>query len=157
MVCIGGGPKTVHASARAASSGKTAQALASASRVRGAVKQAPTERDRAIAQRRTEGRTFQRIGREFDVTPETARSICRRVEDYDRGAALLRNNPASIEALGLIGEVKPSVQQALRSRGIERLTELEGVTLDQLLSWPNVGRQSATALLDALARMKKPE
>ena len=69
---------------------------------------------------------------------------------------MLRQSPESIEALGLIGEIKPSVQQALRSHGIERLTELEGVTLDQLLSWPHVGKQSATALLDALAKIKKP-
>ena len=70
------------------------------------MKQPPTERERAIAQRRAEGRTLQRIAKEFGgLTPETVRSICRRVEEFDRGAAMLRTNPASIEALGLIGEV----------------------------------------------------
>ena len=49
---------------------------------------------------------LQRIANEFGgLTPETVRSICRRVEEFDRGAAMLRTNPASIEALGLIGEV----------------------------------------------------
>jgi len=79
------------------------------------------------------------------------------VEDYDRGAAMLREDPGSIDGLGLVGDVKPSVQQTLRSRGIKQLTDLEGVTMDQLLSWPNVGRQSATLLLDALAKLKKTD
>lgn len=79
------------------------------------------------------------------------------MEDYDRGAAMLHEDPASIEGLGLVGDVKPSVQQTLRSRGIKQLTDLEGVTIDQLLSWPNVGRQSATLLLDALANLKKTD
>ena len=70
---------------------------------------------------------------------------------------MLRRDPASLEALGLIGEVNPSVQHTLRSRGINHLTDLEGVTLDQLLSWPRVGRQSATLLLEALANLKKDE
>lgn len=69
---------------------------------------------------------------------------------------MLRQSPESIEALGLIGEIKPSVQHTLRSHGIDRLTELEGITLDQLLRWPYIGKQSATALLDALAKIKKP-
>ena len=122
------------------------------------MKQPPTERERAIAQQRAAGRTFQRIGKEFGgLTPESVRGICRRVEDYDRGLAMLRKDPASIEALGLVGDVKPSVQQTLRARGIQQLTDLEGITIDQLLSWPRVGRQSATLLLDALANLKKTD
>ena len=121
------------------------------------MKQPPTERERAIAQRRAEGGPFHRIGKEFGLTPESVRGICRRVEDYDRGTAMLRKDPASIEALGLVGDVKPSVQQTLRARGIQQLTDLEGITIDQLLSWPNVGRQSATLLLDALANLKKTD
>ena len=121
------------------------------------LKQPPTERERAIAQRRAEGGTFHRIGKEFGFTPESVRGICRRVEDYDRGAAMLRKDPASIEALGLVGDVKPSVQQTLRARGIQQLTDLEGVTMDQLLRWPRLGKKSATLLLDTLARLKRPD
>ena len=63
------------------------------------MKQPPTERERAIAQRRAEGRTLQRIGKEFGgLTPETVRSICRRVEDYDRATAMLRDNPSTTTA-----------------------------------------------------------
>ena len=120
------------------------------------LKQPPTERERAIAQRRAEGGAFHRIGKEFGLTPESVRGICRRVEDYDRGAAMLRKDPASIEALGLVGDVKPSVQQTLRARGIQQLTDLEGVSMDQLLRWPRLGKKSATLLLDTLARLKRP-
>jgi hypothetical protein len=119
------------------------------------MRQPPTERERAIARRRAEGGTFHRIGREFGLTPESVRSVCRRVEEFDRGAAILCDNPASIEALRLVGEVNPSGQHTLRSRGINHLTDLEGVTLDQMLSWPKVGKQSATSLLEALARLKR--
>ena len=120
------------------------------------MKQPPTERDRAIVQRCAESRTLQRVGREFELASEAVRAICRRVEGYDRGAAMLRDDPASIDALALLGEVKPAVQHTLRSRGIERLTDLDGVTMDQLLSWPNIGRQSATLLLQAITHLKKP-
>ena len=119
------------------------------------MKQPPTELDRAIALRRAEGRTLQRVGNEFGLASEAVRAICRRVEDHDRGAALLRDDPASIDALALLGEVKPAVQHTLRVRGIEKLTDLDGVTMNQLLSWPNIGTQSAALLLEALARLKK--
>lgn len=119
------------------------------------MKNPPTERERAIAQQRANGRTFQRIGREFGLTPESVRDICGRVEDFDRGSAMLHENPASIDALTLIGWIRPSVRQALQSRGINRLTDLDGISSDQLISWPRVGKQSAAALLDALANLKK--
>ena len=119
------------------------------------MKQPPTERDRAIAQRRAEGKTLQQVGSEFGLASEAVRAICRRVEDHDRGEAMLRDDPASIDALALLGAVKPAVQHTLRSRGIERLTDLDGVTMDQLLSWPNIGTLSATLLLEALSHLKK--
>jgi hypothetical protein len=122
-----------------------------------AVKRPPTEHERVIAKRRAEGLTLQSIGTEFGITPDHVRIICRRVEDYDRGTALLRDDPASIEALALLGRVKPLVREMLRYRGIRQLTDLEGVTMEEMLSWPNVGRQSATILLNALANLKKSE
>ena len=70
---------------------------------------------------------------------------------------MLRTNPASIEALGLVGGVTPSVQHTLRSRGINQLTDLEGFTMDQLLTWPKVGKQSAASLLEALTNLKKSQ
>ncbi|HET9395476.1 MAG TPA: hypothetical protein VFO36_05420 [Nitrospiraceae bacterium] len=115
----------------------------------------PTDLERVIAKRRAEGPTLQSVGREFGITADHVRIICRRVEDYDRGTEMLRNDPASIEALALLGQLKPLVREVLRYRGINQLTDLEGVTLDQMLSWPNVGRQSATLLLNALANLKK--
>jgi hypothetical protein len=121
------------------------------------VKRPPTELERVIAKRRAEGPTLQSIGKEFGITADHVRIICRRVEDYDRGAELLRKDPASIEALALLGQVKPLVREILRYRGIRQLTDLEGITMEQMLSWPNVGRQSATLLLDALANLKKTE
>ena len=119
------------------------------------MKQPPTERHRAIAQRRADGLTFAAVGDEFGLRGGTVQAICRRVEDYDRGAAKLRHDPASIEALSLLGKVKPLVRITLASRGVTRLTHLEGLAMVQLLRYPNIGRQSATFLFDALAELKK--
>jgi hypothetical protein len=131
--------------------------VATAPNVEAILKRPPTELERVIAQRRAEGPTLQSVGKEFGITPDHVRIICRRVEDYDRGTALLRDDPASIEALALLGQVKPLVKEMLRYQGIRRLTDLEGVTREQMLSWPNVGRQSASLLLNALADLKKSE
>jgi hypothetical protein len=119
------------------------------------VRQPPTDRFRAIAARRAEGKTLSAVGDEFGLTAARVNEICHRVKNYDRGEALLRSDPASIEALALLGKVKPLVHITLASRGMKRLTDLEGVTLAQLLRFPNIGRQSATFLFDALAELKK--
>jgi hypothetical protein len=121
------------------------------------VKRPPTDLDRLIAKRRAEGPTLQSIGKEYGISADHVRIICRRVEDYDRGAELQRRDPSSIEALALLGQLKPLVREMLRYRGINHLTDLEGVTMQQMLSWPHVGKQSATLLLNALANLKKSE
>ena len=133
----------------------SARPAAAATNAEANVRRPPTDLERVIAKRRAEGTTLQSVGREFGITADHVRIICRRVEDYDRGTEMLRNDPASIEALALLGQLKPLVREVLRYRGINQLTDLEGVTLDQMLSWPNVGRQSATLLLNALANLKK--
>jgi hypothetical protein len=61
------------------------------------------------------------------------------------------------EALRLLGKVKPMVQQILRHRGIKQLTDLDGMTIAQLVRWPNIGRHSAALLLDALTQLKKTD
>lgn len=47
------------------------------------------------------------------------------------------------EALRLLGKVKPMVQQILRHRGIKQLTDLDEMTIAQLVRWPNIGRHAA--------------
>jgi hypothetical protein len=131
-----------------------AKAVAAAPDSEATVRRPPSEFERTIARRRAEGPTLQSIGREFGITADHVRLICRRVENYDRGTALLREDPSSIEALALLGQIKPLVREVLRYRGVKRLTDLEGVTMEQMLSWPNVGKQSATLLLNALDNLK---
>jgi hypothetical protein len=134
-----------------------AKRFAAAPKAGTAVRRPPTEGERVIARRRAEGSTLQSIGNEFGITSDHVRLICRRVEDYDRGATLLREDPSSIEALALLGQIKPLVREVLRHRGVQRLTDLEGITLEEIVSWPNVGKQSASLLLDALANLKRSE
>ena len=106
------------------------------------MKRRPTEREHAVAHRRAEGLTLGQVGEEFGLMPNIVRLICLRVRDYDRATAMLRDDPASIEALALLGHIKPLVREILRYRGIKQLTDLEGLTMEQILSWPNVGRRS---------------
>ena len=58
------------------------------------MKQPPTERERAIAQRRTEGRTLQRLGREFGLTPEPFEAFVvawkSMIAEQPRSATILR-------------------------------------------------------------------
>lgn len=115
----------------------------------------PSERFRAIGARRAKGKPLRAVGDEFGLTPARVNEICRRVEEYDRSEALLRSDPASIEPLALIGRVEPLVHITLAARGIKRLTDLEDVTMAQLLRYPNIGRQSATFLFDALTGLKR--
>lgn len=60
---------------------------------------------------------------------------------------MLRTDPTSIEVLTLMGRIKPMVRHTFLNRGIKRLTDLEGVTMIQLVRWPSIGRQSAALLL----------
>lgn len=53
----------------------------------GNMRQVPTERNRAIAQRRAEGHTFAAVEARFALMPDGVNEICHRVEDYDQGAA----------------------------------------------------------------------
>lgn len=115
------------------------------------MKQPPTERHRTIAKRRLEGKTLGAVASEFRTTAERVRQITRRVEDYDRGAAMLREDPASIEALDLMGRLPAHARHTLRSNGIERITDLAGIPMTEMLRWPNIGRKSATVLLNLLA------
>ena len=121
------------------------------------MRQPPSERLRAIAALRAEGKTLSAVGEEFGVTPAHVKAICLRVESYDRGEALLREDPASIEALALMGKVKPVVHITLTARGIKRLWDLEGVTLVQLLRLPNVGRHSAKHEAEFAASLTTPD
>lgn len=110
----------------------------------------PTERHRAIAQRRLEGMTLTKIAAEFGTTYDLVWRIIRRVQDYDRGIAMLREDPANIEALDLIGRLPTRARPTLLARGITRITDLAGVSMLELLTWPNISHRAATMLLQLL-------
>jgi hypothetical protein len=110
----------------------------------------PTERHRAIFKRRREGVTLTRIATEFATTADLVRQAIKRVEDYDRGVAMLRKDPFSIEALDLVGRLPPHARRALAAQRINRITDLAGVPMLEILKWPNVGQKSATRLLELL-------
>ena len=78
-----------------------------------------------------------------------------------------RLHHGNVECLPVVGHEQIGIVEEVRDRrqerpfgaiaGEEELTDLEGVTMEEMLSWPNVGRQSATILLNALANLKKSE
>jgi DNA-directed RNA polymerase alpha subunit len=67
----------------------------------------------------------------------------------------LQLDPSSFEGLELTGKISRLVRIALQARGIERLDDLERISLADLLRLPNIGRRSATALIDLYAERKR--
>ena len=110
----------------------------------------PTEKQRAMTQRRLEGMTLTKIATEFGTTADLVRQAVKRVQDYDRGMALLSEDCASIEALDLIGRLPSHARRSLSARSITRITDLVGISLMEMLTWPNMGHKSATMLLRLL-------
>jgi hypothetical protein len=115
----------------------------------------PSDRNRAIAARHAEGATATAIAAEFKLGVKRVREIAKRVERYDRGAAILRLEPSSLQGLELIGKIPRLVRISLQARGIERLEDLEGMSLVDLLRLPNIGKRSAVTLTDLYAELRR--
>src|ERR1044071_4555474 len=81
----------------------------------------PTERHRAMAAQRRNGKTYQTIAQEFKTTITSTQRSIEQVERYDLGMRILRENPGSLEGLGLIGRVRPLVYAILQARGYRTL------------------------------------
>jgi hypothetical protein len=60
---------------------------------------------------------------------------------------MLREDPASIEAFHLIGWLPLRARSTLVNMGISRVTDLAGVSMMEMLTWPYIGHRSATLLL----------
>ena len=114
----------------------------------------PSDRDRAVAARRAEGVTITAIAAEFELGTKRIKEIAERVDRYDRGAEILRLEPSSLEGLELVGKIPRLGRVSLQVRGIERLEDLEGMRLADLLRLPNIGRQSARTLIDLCAKLQ---
>ena len=119
------------------------------------MKSPPTERQRSIVARRREGIACSAIAREFGTTYEQVRRAISLVERYDRGMQILRSDPASLEGLELVGELRTLAARSLSSRGYRTLHDLADMTLIDLLVMPNVSRKEAEMLV-RLAKQAKP-
>jgi hypothetical protein len=95
------------------------------------------------------------IAAEFKLGTKRVKEIAERVERHDRGAEILRLEPSKLEGLELIGKIPRLVRISLQARGIERLEDLDGMSLRDLLGLPNVGRLSATTLIDLCAEHRR--
>lgn len=114
------------------------------------MKSAPTDRHRAMAKRRSEGLALAAIAAEFQTNVERVSRAIKRVEDYERGVALLRNDPESVEGPDLVGMLPHLVRRTLAENGITRLTDLDGRSPDELLRMPHIGRKAVDQLLGLL-------
>ena len=107
----------------------------------------PSKRNRAIAARRAEGATYVAIAAEFRLSRRRVTIIANAVARYDRGLAYLHADPFSLEGLELTGKISLLVRKSLEAHGIWRLSSVEGMSLSDLLSLPNVSKRSATTLI----------
>ena len=77
------------------------------------------------------------------------------MEGYDRGVALLREDPTSLRALELVGKISGTTRFQLEYNGITRLTDLENLTEKELIRWPLFGKKSVAALFALLSEYKR--
>lgn len=111
------------------------------------MRSAPTDRHRDMARRHFEGQSLTEIAAAFETSIERVRRAVKRVEEYERGIDLLQSDPANIEGLSLVGMLPSLARLALRENGITRLTELDGISADDLLRLPNMGKATVQRLL----------
>jgi hypothetical protein len=103
-----------------------------------------------MAKRRSEGLALAAIAAEFQTNVERVSRAIKRVNDYERGVALLRNDPESVEGLDLVGMLPHLVRRTLAENGITRLTDLDGRSPDELLRMPHIGKKAVDQLLGLL-------
>ena len=108
-----------------------------------------------MAKRRSEGHSLAAVASEFQTSVERVSRAIKRIEDYERGIALLRDDPASIEGLSLVGMLMPLVRRALADNGITRLTDLEGRSPDALLQMSHIGTKAVTQLFSLLGEYRR--
>jgi hypothetical protein len=114
------------------------------------MKSAPTDRHRDMARRHSGGQSLAEIAAAFETSVEGVCRAVKRVEDYDRGTALLQHDSANIEGLSLVGMLPPLTRLTLHENGITRLTELEAISADDLLRLPNMRKRTVERLLALL-------
>jgi hypothetical protein len=119
------------------------------------MRQPPSERDRAISTWREKGLTLRAVAEEFGISAEVVRRIIWRVESYDRGMALLREDPTSLRGLELVGKISGTIRYQLEFNGVTKLTDLDGFTEKELLRWPMFGRRAVQTLFSLLHEHKK--
>lgn len=118
------------------------------------MKSAPTDRHRAMAKRRSDGMTLDAVALEFATDVPRVQRAVKRVEDYERGIALLRADPLSIEGLALVGVVPLLARRTLAEQGILRLTDLQRFTPEDLLRFPSIRERVITQLLGLLQELR---
>lgn len=114
------------------------------------MKAPPTDRHRDIAKRCAAGQSPSEIATEFQTNVNSIRRAIKRVEDYERGIALLQRDFADIEGLALAGMIPSLARLTLRENGICRLTDLDGVSADRLLRLPHISKRVAEQLFGLL-------
>lgn len=114
------------------------------------MKAPPTDRHRDIAKRCAAGQSPSEIAAEFHTNVNGVRRAVKRVEDYERGIALLQRDFADIEGLALAGMIPSLARLSLRENGIARLTDLDSVPADWLLRLPHISKRVADQLLGLL-------
>jgi hypothetical protein len=67
---------------------------------------------------------------------------------------ILKDHPASLEGLELVGELQTLAARSLSSRGYRTLHDLADVTLVDLLVMPNVSRKEAEMLVRLVKQAK---
>jgi len=104
----------------------------------------PSDRNEAIVAYRDVGQSLRETAKKFHLSMPTVRNIERRVRDYCEAAEALKYDPDNILLLARAGQLNFPASEALTyAGGIERIGQLKGCTLRELIRIPNMGRASA--------------
>jgi DNA-directed RNA polymerase alpha subunit len=112
----------------------------------------PSDRNAAIVAYRDVGHTLRETADKFHLSAQTVRNIERRVRDYLDATEALKNDPDNIMLLGRTGQLDFTAGQVLTHlKGIERIGQLKGYTLHDLIRIPNMGRAAAEQIVKLAA------
>jgi DNA-directed RNA polymerase alpha subunit len=112
----------------------------------------PSERNEAVIAYRAAGHTLRETAKKFHLSTPTIRAIEQRVRDYRDAAEALKKDPDNLLLLARTGQLSLPVSEVLTyTGGIERIGQLKGYTLRDLVRIPNMGRAAAEQIVKLAA------
>jgi hypothetical protein len=110
------------------------------------MREGPSERNRAVVAYRDAGHTQKETADHFNLSLGRTRQIEQRTRDYLEAAEALKSDPDNIVLLARTGHLPRLAANGMAERGVLHISQLEGLSLRDLLAMRNVNRRAVEAL-----------